>query len=181
MPTRNGLAKAYHYVTTQVTLFQKYASLPRATGWIIRHYSRDKRELHINSKTSPPVCKHLSYMARKMANQVSVSLPLGLCGVWQQWGSPVIDQCSRKVRSCRGPIVQSERLWFTLTGALSRQLKNGVNLTKTQVLRAIKMATSDVPNYRRLLTRTKWEMWRNRLHSSSLPYRIWRRKVLCFL
>ena len=48
MLTRHGLAKAYKYVTTRVTLFQKHATLPRATAWIIRNCSREveKKESH---------------------------------------------------------------------------------------------------------------------------------------
>lgn len=74
MPRRNGLAKAYKHVTTQVTLFQKHATPPRATGWIIRNYSRDKREPPINPKAFPPIYKHLSYMAQMMANLTDSSI-----------------------------------------------------------------------------------------------------------
>lgn len=98
MPTRNGLAEAYKHVTTQVTLFQKHATPPRATGWIIRNYSRDKREPPINPKAFPPVYKHLSYMAQKMANLANSSIndtPLRALLWLQQSCGHVTDQCSR--------------------------------------------------------------------------------------
>lgn len=65
MPTSNGLAEAYKYVTTQVIVLQKHTTLPRVPERIRRNYSRDKRKRHRNSETLCPMYKCFPYTAQE--------------------------------------------------------------------------------------------------------------------
>lgn len=120
MPTSNGLAKAYKYVTTQAIVSQKHTTLPRVPERIRRNYSRDKRKRHRSSETLCPMYKCFPYAAQEDGKSYTLryqrALPSELSCVWKQWCSRVMDQGPTYWRGCHGATEQWNILWFTQSG-----------------------------------------------------------------